>query len=952
MNITAYYQNVRGLRTKLNDFKCNVSAFDFDIVFITESWLNDGIFNCEILDTNEYTIFRRDRSSTESTKRDGGGVFIAVKSHLNPTLIPSFQSEAEDIWVRIVVNNIKFYLCCVYLPPGDSHARELYTSKLNDIKYSMLNETLIVVGDFNCKTVDWIPYHDNFFYPSNVDPIYENLIDTFSYLELKQYNHINNCNNRKLDLVLCTSQKIVNLRPADDPVLVEDVHHPPIEFSISCDHGSCLKSISRPFYNFKRAQYDEINQVISDIPWSLLFSDDTVDENVNMFYDILDSVIDSHVPKKYHNRRYPIYYSPETISSIKKKNKEHNKWVKYGNLGNYLEFKILRSKSKQLIRRDYRTYSATVQNDLYENPRNFFKFVRTKNNINIPKTVSYEDANAGKGKDICNLFAAYFQSVYTRPSSKNPQQEKQHINGNSRTLSFIQFSESEVEEVLAKLGVSGGVGPDGIPPAFARSCGTSLKVPLTLIFNKSLATGGFPERWKVAYTVPIHKNGSRTEVSNYRPISKLCTFEKVFESLVYPHLFFLVKSQIIREQHGFFRGRSVESNLLSFVEYLHSGLDARIQTDVVFTDFSKAFDKIDIFILLARLAGVGVCGVLLRWFESYLVNRHQIVSVEGFKSDPYVATSGVPQGSHLGPLLFLIYINELGGRFKKCRFLLFADDLKIFIRVASVQDCIDLQDDLNRLFSFCAENSLFLNASKCGVVSFTRNKHPIVFPYSIGGAVLSRMDRVRDLGVVFDSELTFNPHVEHIVNTSNKMLGFITRQCSTFTNPSALKAVYFALVFNKLNFASSIWSPTYQNQSNRLERVQKRFLRFLGFKTGYILERWNPSNYFKRLKFFEMISLEDRRKLGGLLLMKGLLSGSLEEPNVLQQICLYAPERSFRQHNLFYLPLRRTTASQNSPIFRSMRDCNDVSTVVDIFADTVRSIKRKFKTHCLESLVF
>lgn len=324
-------------------------------------------------------------------------------------------------------------------------------------------------------------------------------------------------------------------------------------------------------------------------------------------------------------------------------------------------------------------------------------------------------------------------------------------------------------------------------------------------------------------------------------------------------LFQTFKTIIIKQQHGFCKGRSTATNLMTFSEFLHRTLDDHGQVDVVYTDFEKAFDKVSHTILFQKLRNSGIHGNLLRWVISYILNRTQIVKIGSSMSKDIRATSGVPQGSHLGPLLFLLYINDINSTLRCCEFELFADDLKIYSVVNCDNDCLVLQNELERFASYCDVNKLNLNLKKCCVVSYTKRTVSFrTFDYQLNNSTLIRSSEIKDLGVYFNQKLNFNKHIDKIVNKSLQMLGFLIRICSKFKQIQPIKNIYRSIVRSQLEYCSVIWNPHYKLHINELESVQRRFCRYVFRKN---LFSYNEDyHYLSFLKVLKLEVLSSRRK--------------------------------------------------------------------------------------------
>ena len=246
-----------------------------------------------------------------------------------------------------------------------------------------------------------------------------------------------------------------------------------------------------------------------------------------------------------------------------------------------------------------------------------------------------------------------------------------------------------------------------------------------MLFEKPLSEGYLPNIWKTSFITPVYKSDNRSNVKNYRPISIMSIIPKLFEKIITKKLTYICKNIIIEEQHGFREKRSTETNLLIIQNYLIDKIESNSQVDVIYTDFAKAFDTVSHIILLQKLKCLGIHGIFLEWIKNYLTNRKQKVRYKSFISIDINVSSGVPQGSHLGPLLFLLFINDIIFQLLNCKFLLFADDLKIYLEIKSIEDCIIFQECLDLLLEWSNANKLYFNPKKCKVMRYTKTRNII-----------------------------------------------------------------------------------------------------------------------------------------------------------------------------------------------------------------------------------
>ena len=411
-------------------------------------------------------------------------------------------------------------------------------------------------------------------------------------------------------------------------------------------------------------------------------------------------------------------------------------------------------------------------------------------------------------------------------------------------------------------------------------------------------------------------------MNNYRPISLLCNFAKVFEILLSKHICQHTSKFITTSQHGFTSGRSTTTNLAQFTTNISNALDNRRQVDTIYLDFSKAFDKVPHATLLIKLEQFGFSNSLMNFFTSYFRARGKYVFYNGHSSTVTQITSGVVQGSNLGPVMFTLFINDIVEGFS-AQTLLYADDVKLYSTVNDVFDCLRLQGNLDSIQRWCVENGLALNKNKCRVMSFTRRYSTIDFAYNIHGFRLEHCNMVKDLGVRFVPSLNFNYHCEQLAAKCTKLLGFIKRSTKDFNDLQCLLTLYKAFILSTLDYASIVWFPHYRNSRDQLEKIQRRFIKAVYFVQYKVYPDFRHVVYVELLAEHSLTLLETRRSCAQIMFIYKLFNNIIFCPELLCEFNIRVPRPGSRRLDLFTYSTPKTVQHQNSPVITACRAFNN-----------------------------
>ncbi len=799
-------------------------------------------------------------------------MLVPIGLRVSEVGVPISNQSFEAIAIRIHFDLTELVIVSVYRAPSrtkdQANFLDLWLDYYNSLKLKKVPH--IIVGDFNLPNINWKQ--------STAKGSPESLANQFlSFCLLNGLDQkvltptrIKNSQTKNiLDLVLVSEMFLVS-EVEVIPAFIESDHQQVVVLLGAIQSGPPPSHI---IYDYFRADYNTMESILVSVPWDSVFAScKSVDEMYVCFANILSQLLDNPklVPCRLVNYTKKHSWPPHIRRLAKDKKFLHEKFVSNG----YSETDKVAYRSKckaykMAIKELIRKRELSVLNSQKDNK--FWSFVRSKltcrpsiPTINNNGTLLF--TNAAKA----DCFNNYFASVFTRDNSIPPPNRSVPI---SNRLSECSFAPESIYEILVNLPMKTSCGPDRFPPIFLRKLAVVLSYPLSLIFEKSFTSGEVPDLWKQANVTPIHKKSSASHVSNYRPISLTSAVCKVFESILREKITdYLRTNRILSEfQHGFVSKKSTVTQLLLALNEWTSALDSKQFVDIAYLDYQAAFDSVVHSKLAIVLSQLGIGGKMHRWIVNYLNGRTQRVKINDQYSAPMSVLSSVPQGTCLGPLLFIIYINELPKIVQNSSVYLFADDCKLHICYDRTSKPEFLQRDLNKILQWSDSMQLKLSLSKCSILNLgKRTQKPT---YELGPVQLENCDFMKDLGVIIDSELKFSLHCSTIVKKASARMNCIFRSFET-KDTSFLLQMYKTFVRPKLEYASPCWSPYLVKDIKLVESVQRAFTR----RIPEIARKNIP--YAERLAHLNLESLELRRLQADLVLAYKLLYGHLDiDPN-------------------------------------------------------------------------
>ena len=814
------------IRKKGKNIDVLIDTTSPDIIIGTETWLSDDVRTEEFFNPAlGYKVYRNDRKSDAH-----GGVMIAIRSELE--LIDVRSSSRVELISGVVklTKNKKLVLAAFYRPPDmvDEKDLEAVYTEFTDLRKQYRNSMYILAGDFNIPDIDWnaLTVKNNNQYPLRVS---QTFLDIAQDMSLEQIVDFPTRGDNLLDLVF-TSHPSHKIRCKPLPPVGPKSDHDIVLLDTSLQ-AVRTKPVKRKIYLWKKADTDGIKANLSNYSTEFRARDfSSVGDMWQDFKATIMATMENFVPSKMSSSRHTHpWINTKIRRATRRKQRAYKKAKSTHQKKDWDRYKNIQASAQKEIRYAHRQYMEdVVSSDMKQNPKQFWSFIKSKrqDSTGVSSLIDKDGFLHSDGSRKAEILNEQFHAAYTREdTSVLPDKGKSPYPAMAR----IKVYKDGVLKLLKNLKPHKASGPDGIPTRILILAAEQLAPVLTEIFQSSLDLGQLPTEWKDALISPIYKKGDRTSATNYRPVSLTCVICKLLEHIIHSSVMkHLDKYDIITDkQHGFRRRRSCETQLIATIEGIASKLrSGKDQVDIILLDFAKAFDKVPHVRLLHKLQYYGIRGETLTWIKEFLSGRSQQVILEGQNSRKDVL-SGVPQGTVLGPLLFLAFINDLPEVVKTSEARLFADDCLLYRQIKNDKDTADLQADLSALEDWETKWQMRFHPEKCTVIRVCTNKRwRKQTSYKLHDHVLDVVDCNKYLGVNISEDLSWKKQVDYTAAKASRTLGFLRRnlrECSKNVRSSA----YSAMVQPTLDYASTTWDPYAKEDINTLDKVQRRGARFV-----------------------------------------------------------------------------------------------------------------------------
>ena len=746
---------------------------------------------------------------------------------------PITVNYKDAVWVQAHVSGLKILIGCVYRSgtPATAQAHDdtlqavlRHVAQLNFAHH-------IIVGDFNYNRIAWDPD------PISVEEFTENspesqfiecIRDTFLYQHTTEATRYRQGQRpTQLDLLFTKEEGLISHLTYGPHLGNSD--HISLRAGLKLKHSPPKKT--KTIYHYDKADYKQMSQELASVPWEELLMNLNAEEAMNLLEERITDAARSHIPNHIiteNDKPTPLWMNKPTLKSIKKK---HHAWIRFMNTKDrkdYNTYTLARNRAGHAVREARKNFETKIAAECRTNNKGLWRYInsRLKNKSKIQKLRRRDGTLTSSDQEAAEALNDQFFNVFTREDTSNLPSIPEKTLLTPRLTTF-NVTEELVEKALLKLKTDKTPGLDGMHPRILKEVATAIKKPLTKIYNQSINESQLPKKWKDAVISPIFKKGDRLTPGNYRPVSLTSIVCKTLERIIVDQLSKHVKDNLLEchEQHGFTPGKSTVTNLLEALNIWTEALMHGIPMDIIYLDYAKAFDSVPHQRLIRQVRSYGITDKALAWVESFLANRRQKVSVNGEHSTWKPVLSGIPQGSVLGPFLFLLFVSDVPAEVNNF-ISMFADDTKLFKAIIETSDdSPSLQIDIDRLIEWSCKMQMRFHPDKCHILHLGGSSNPKI-EYHMAEHILDETETEKDLGVLVDNKLSFSQHVTGITKKANRMLGCIAHTFK-YLDKDSFTLLYKSTVRPILEYASCIWSPHLKKDILMIENVQRRATRLL-----------------------------------------------------------------------------------------------------------------------------
>ena len=831
-NFSLFHWNARSLSKNFESLKLLLSSlneFPFSVIGISETWLRSNSPN--LFNLNNYKLFRSDRN-----KGRGGGVALYIFNEHRVRVRSDIHIEGcEDLFVEIVTEKCKNKIIgIIYRPP--CNIPDTFLEKLDECLSIITreNKEVYLMGDFNIDMNK----------SDNLSLKLENTLMSYAFNHhISNPTRITNTSKTLLDNIFSNNQDLNNVT---NGIIYYDMsdHLPIFVISETPDTTQSVKKL-RPILCRKETDNNIalLNQDLAQEEWSDVFRETDTNRAYDVFLNKLVYYYNKNIPlvkKKSRRKNKHPWITKGIMKSIKTRTKLYKRALTTQNAEDFKDYKIYRNKLSNLIRISRKMHYSKQCEHNKNNKNGLWEVINDITGKNDKDHVSVfynKNEELTNPKDISDSFNTYFTNIGPNLASKIKQDN--NINfatflppNFNKSLFLTPTDEEEIFKIVRCLKTSRSSGHDGLSVHLLKRIVIHIATPLAYIFNLSITTGICPSSFKTAKVIPVFKKDDPSLLTNYRPISILPSMSKILEKIIYKRLyiFLQVNDILIPNQYGFRKHYSTDFAIIKLLNKITECFANKEHLIGIFMDLSKAFDTIDHNILMYKLQRYGIRGTSLLWIRDYLSNRKQYVVYQCSESPTSNITCGVPQGSILGPLLFLIYINDIVRSSPLLSFTLFADDTNIFYSHKNFDTLVStLNSEISKVSQWFSCNKLSLNITKTNFIRFKPHSTQVIDPnynIRINGLPLTELKSTKFLGITIDSCLSWNDHIHNVHTSVSKGIGILYR-LKDFLSQNSLTILYNAIVLPYLTYCNIVWGNCSSTKINSILLLQKRALRLI-----------------------------------------------------------------------------------------------------------------------------